>query len=713
MQTLLANNNKADSVSLRFLDYASLVDPRKVLRGPFLQATISSFSAFSNNNNPYEGRKIPKKFKGYIVLVYAVIPKDSPWLQGQKPEPNDSMFTPFVCKIQAVNFKDYLEHKGNQNKSITGSSQHGKSFLNKKFNDPAFDDQPKIIFSFKPGDHALKMKGFEIRDAREHMPPIFADDVAFAEAYKATFFDERTSTGIQLQQTTSLLKELAKEAQNSTTKDWNAFFAVCDKRRNDKKRTTRNQQEALATIEQNCREIAQELVSFSKSKPLDFGKSIVVDFASIRSDIGQKFCSELLCTQLWHDVETGKRINVSIEIDEARRITTNPYSMIHTLSKEIGYRGRVSFITQNLKDINAKSSTSIATKICFRAGNEDQLLYQHLPMLHDTLTRLRPFQFIDLEFPRIHEYIPVFQYVPSDEELANLPTAQERAAGQSPKNHGGGKQPENEAAFKKELRKEKDVEESREKSRERESPEGEGNQRGEKKRDRPRIDEEEIYAMLPSYDWPIEQEYFKKHSSCTQDKVKLAVTETFNRLRKAGRVGSAWIEEFPEQTYFAFHYPKKESEGKNNLTRLHSYMQASAATAIRQLTSIGHCSISGEKSNPDIETENLDIEIETGKANRNLKRLEARLTATLEDSKKSNKSIIIIVPSEEEAGAYTRQLLRYLMGYPNRMSIMTLKELRKWVAQVKMKGDDALNAESQWFLNMQLGKTSESKTNQI
>lgn len=126
------------------------------------------------------------------------------------------------------------------------------------------------------------------------------------------------------------------------------------------------------------------------------------------------------------------------------------------------------------------------------------------------------------------------------------------------------------------------------------------------------INEDELWHLLPEYDWEIIKLYAKKNPNIEFNKVKFLVSQMFKKLEKAGRASPTRIEEFPEQRATAFHYLRKDELGRSNVSEMHIYMQKSAKNAISQLYRIEHDSGSGELSNLDLITATLDVEIETG-----------------------------------------------------------------------------------------------------
>lgn len=636
----------------RPLNYVNLLDPGRVLRAPLLQPI------FPGRNSPYLNRKIPEAFEGEISVIYALVPKGSPWGKSQQEESSTSSYTPFICRVQPVDMRDYIRRKGNQNISFTGASQHGKSYLTRYFF-KHFDDQQVIIFSFKPEDQALKV-GIEARDARRHLPPIFKDPDAFAQAYYTTFFKETTPTGIQLQPTGSILVELAEVTQSSEKRDWETFFASLERMR---KRAPKNEQASLDAIYRNTQQLEIEQATIGDS--IDYRKSVVLDFSTIANTEARTFYAELVLRQLWNDLSSTppRRMNVTICIDEAHRMTKQPFSIVHKISQEIGHRGRLWLITQNLTDIHPESRTNMATKFSFLAGDKDLLLYQHLDILHDALGRLRPYQFIDLQFPRFNEYVPVFQYVSERGSTTVAPAWRfEPPASVEEEGQGKGGGP------------------------------AEGEERGkevEEMKEKPEIaiDEGEIKVLLPNYWTPIIRQIAREKPDVPFNELKFAVSQMLKRIN-AGKIE---LDEEQDQPYHSFYYARGE-----NISQLHEYLQSKAKLTLGKLYRLKHEAKSGELSNPDLEYVNdkdepiFDVEVETGLSNSNLGRLRERIVRSIGN----NVKVFVVVPNEEQSAKYTKSLLELIVEHKNCINVVTLRELKQLVMEVR-NGEHAGRDESQ------------------
>jgi hypothetical protein len=115
-------------------------------------------------------------------------------------------------------------------------------------------------------------------------------------------------------------------------------------------------------------------------------------------------------------------------------------------------------------------------------------------------------------------------------------------------------------------------------------------------------------------------------------------------------------------------------------------MQSRAKNILGQLFKLKYEAPKGALSNPDLEYVNdkdqpiLDVEVETGLSNSNLTRLKQRITRSLDNDGK----VIVVVPNEDQSAKYTKNLLEFILNHREKISVVTLRELRLWVKEVKM-----------------------------
>jgi hypothetical protein len=386
---------------------------------------------------------------------------------------------------------------------------------------------------------------------------------------------------------------------------------------------------------------------------------VVLDFSGLPNTQAKTYYSELALRQLWADIEAGRRSGITIVLDEAHRVTKQEHSIIHIMSKEIRHRGRLIVVTQALSEIREASLQNFASILCFKTGSADLSIVRGInPILHHALSQLSAYEFIDIQFPRFSEYVPVFKFVAPIVEVEVPPLELEP----KPDLH-------------QEVRKQQKEEEkaaSVEVGQSASGGKGDGAAGGgdeQKPKEKVVIAEEELTSLFPAYQKDVINKLAEKHNDVPYNDVKFAVSQTLKKLVNSGIAGTIRIEEFEEQSAFSFCYLRG-----SNVSQLHSYLQAKTRDAIGRVYKIEHYATSGEFSNPDLETKGFNFEIETGLSNNNTKNLERRLTETLKQE--PGKSEVVIVPNEDQEAKYTKHLLAFVKEYPNRISILTLRELK-------------------------------------
>ena len=254
-----------------------------------------------------------------------------------RPDIERGKFRREECSPKATDLRDYIEHKGNRNVSITGVSGQGKSYLTMHLL-RMYEDKQRIIFSFKPDDHEVHL-GIPVIEAKQCLPNPFRDINAFSESYMTAFFGEKVSSGIQLQQTPAFLQEIASQSS-----DWKSFMKTIGEKR---RTASKNQVETLNAIEQNVKSLVVEDMG---NVELASG-STVFDFSTLPTKQAQNFYAELMLRQTYREMESRVRKDVLICIDEAHRLTKSYHTILDVMSREIRDKGMLWIITQNLIDI--------------------------------------------------------------------------------------------------------------------------------------------------------------------------------------------------------------------------------------------------------------------------------------------------------------------------------------------------------------------------
>ncbi len=520
---------------MREMGFSELINAQKVLSRPIIELPMRNEERLF-----YHPEKRLKRFTGHTAIAYAIIP-DTERGKYRREE----------CSPKASSLRDYVLHKGNRNVSITGVSGQGKSYLTAHLIS-IFSDRETIIFSFKPNDHELHL-GIPVIDAKECLPNPFSDVNAFSEAYMTAFFGEKTSSGIQLQQTPGFLQELASESNS-----WNDFM----KKLTDRKRSaSKNQVEALNAIEQNVKSL---IIEDMGNVALDNG-SIVFDFSSLPTKQAQNFYAELMLRQIYREMEERRRNDVLILIDEAHRLTKSYHTILDVMSREIRDKGMLWIITQNLIDILPEMRANFGTKFTFRLGDADLNMLSYNPLMRYAVEILQPRQFIDIEFPEGTAFTPVFTYVSNG--LEHKETQKVTAVVSEPGREVG------------------------------------AGGRGEA------IDYRraalEILSERMSYATEMGKIIAEEYG-ITKDQAKLRLKSTLEELKNNNEVGR--VKYIRDGKPIVMYYSRSP-----NLSNLHTGMQSQVVEILNDLgVSINRISTTGERSAFDIETDFFMVEIETG-----------------------------------------------------------------------------------------------------
>ena len=520
---------------MREMGFSELINARKVLSRPIIELPIRNEERLF-----YHPEKRLKRFSGRTAIAYAIIP-DSERGKFRREE----------CSPKASSLRDYVTHKGNRNVSITGVSGQGKSYLTTHLIS-IFSDKETIIFSFKPNDHELHL-GIPVIDAKECLPNPFRDVNAFSEAYMTAFFGEKTSSGIQLQQTPGFLQEIASESNT-----WKDFMKSLSER---KKTASKNQVEALNAIEQNVKTLVIEDMG---SVTLDNG-SIVFDFSSLQTKQAQNFYAELMLRQIYREMEEHKREDVLILIDEAHRLTKSYHTILDVMSREIRDKGMLWIITQNLIDILPEMRANFGTKFTFRLGDADLNLLSYNPLMRFAVEILQPRQFIDVEFPEGSSFTPVFTYVSNG--LEHKETRKVAAVVSEPKREVGVGGRGETLDYRREAL--------------------------------------EILSEKMSYATEMGKIIAEKYG-ITKDQAKLKLKSALEELKNNNEVGR--VKYLREGKPIVMYYSRNP-----NLSNLHTGMQSQVVGILNDLgVTINRISTTGERSAFDIETDFFMVEIETG-----------------------------------------------------------------------------------------------------
>ena len=535
---------------MREYGFSELINARRVLSKPLIELPLRNEQRLF-----YDLSRRLRRFSGHTALAYNIIPD----LERGK-------FRREECSPKAANLRDYIEHKGNRNVSITGVSGQGKSYLTMHLL-KKFEDRQRIIFSFKPDDHEVHL-GIPVIDAKECLPNPFSDVNAFSESYMTAFFGEKVSSGIQLQQTPAFLQEIASQSS-----DWKSFMKTISEKR---KSASKNQIETLNAIEQNVKSLIIEDMGNVELA----NESTVFDFSTLPTKQAQNFYAELMLRQIYREMEDRKRVDVLICIDEAHRLTKSYHTILDVMSREIRDKGMLWIITQNLIDILPEMRANFGTKFTFKLGDADLQLLSYNSLVRFSVSVLQPRQFVDIEFPESNSFAPVLTYMPDGSEYRETPRilAAVREAGMEEEAGGRGKD----------------------------------------------IDyREEVIRILSdrmSYATEMGKEISSKYG-IEKDHAKLRIKSILEEMKNNNEVGR--VKYLREGKPIVMYYSRSP-----NLSNLHTGMQSQAVDILTELgVSVNRISTTGERGAFDIETDFFMVEIETG-LKHSLEDLKERIAGT-------------------------------------------------------------------------------------
>ena len=535
---------------MREYGFSELINARRVLSKPLLELHLRNEQRLF-----YDLSRRLRRFAGHTALAYNII-----------PDVERGKFRREECSPKAANLRDYIEHKGNRNVSITGVSGQGKSYLTMHLL-RKFEDRQRIIFSFKPDDHEVHL-GIPVIDAKQCLPNPFRDVNAFSEAYMTAFFGEKVSSGIQLQQTPAFLQEIA-----SKSNDWKSFMKTIGEKR---KSASKNQIETLNAIEQNVKSLIIEDMGNVELA----NESTVFDFSTLPTKQAQNFYAELMLRQIYREMEDRKRTDVLICIDEAHRLTKSYHTILDVMTREIRDKGMLWIITQNLIDILPEMRANFGTKFTFKLGDADLQLLSYNSLVRFSVSVLQPRQFVDIEFPESNSFAPVLTYIPDGSEYRETPRilAAVREAGMEERAGGRGKDIDYRAEV---LR---------------------------------------ILSDRMSYATEMGKEISAKYG-IEKDQAKLRIKSILEEMKNNNEVGR--VKYLRDGKPIVMYYSKSP-----NLSNLHTGMQSQAVDILTELgVSVNKISTTGERGAFDIEKDFFMVEIETG-LKHSLEDLKERIAGT-------------------------------------------------------------------------------------
>lgn len=298
-----------------------------------------------------------------------------------------------------VNLTHCILSKPNCNVMIVSTSGQGKSKLTRYLLEQ-FEDNQKIIFSFKPNDEYLKM-GYKIVEASKALPNALRDIEAFVNAFVITF--PMNAIGITAQYIPAYLREIGKESRN-----WQEFKVNLERKIGSTKNQT--QQSALLYLKEHMKSLYND----AAHEIPETNEDVVFDFSSLNED-AKTFYSELILRQVWKDMTApGKaKKDVIVCVDEAHRLLRSfeKYESIYVeMSREIRAFGMLWTATQNYTDIPSHVGNQFATQFLFNTNHQDDL--HALRIIDEKLawsaSSLPKHCFTDARYEWVHQVVPEF-----------------------------------------------------------------------------------------------------------------------------------------------------------------------------------------------------------------------------------------------------------------------------------------------------------------
>ena len=520
---------------MREYGFSEIINARRVLSKPLIELPLRNEQRLF-----YDLSRRLRRFAGHTTLAYNII-----------PDAERGKFRREECSPKATDLRDYIEHKGNRNLSITGVSGQGKSYLTMHLL-KKFEDRQRIIFSFKPDDHEVHL-GIPVIEAKQCLPNPFRDINAFSEAYMTAFFGEKVSSGIQLQQTPAFLQEIASQSS-----DWKSFMKTIGEKR---KSASKNQIETLNAIEQNVKSL---IIEDMGNVELANG-STVFDFSTLPTKQAQNFYAELMLRQIYREMESRTRKDALICIDEAHRLTKSYHTILDIMSREIRDKGMLWIITQNLIDILPEMRANFGTKFSFRLGDADLQMLSYNQLVRYSVSVLQPKQFTDIEFPESQAFTPIMKYIPDGSEYKESPRILAAVKGAKMEEGAGGRGKE--IPYREEVLR--------------------------------------ILSERMSYATEMGKEISAKYE-IEKDQAKLRIKSVLEEMKNNNEVGR--VKYLRDGKPIVMYYSRSP-----NLSNLHTGMQSQAVDILTELgISINRISTTGERGAFDIETDFFTVEIDTG-----------------------------------------------------------------------------------------------------
>nr|AEP23072.1 FtzK domain-containing protein [Picrophilus oshimae] len=511
--------------------------------------------------------------------------------------PNMAKSESYKQKKKNLNLLLYTLTKANSNILITGSSGSGKTYLMKDFL-ALLSEMPQVIFSFKPNDDYLKLKG-DIIELPKFMPDVFNDKEAFIESFNVAYPIDMQ--GIMASALPSLLRDMLNKSKN-----WNELINNILSEINQEKDNIRRSN--LIYIGNQLKSLYYES---NTTFNLTFKGRAIFDFSRL-NESAKSFYAEYILRSIWNYKQFNKGFMI-IALDEVHRLLRAGEKTIYNeLLREGRSAGLVLMsATQNYADIPTEVKNQFDTQFTFKTtSNKDLTEISAInPAIAQAITSLPLHSFVDLRFDVIQNYLPIWtmreKRMHEDLEITepSYKAVEIKAEIQETKN-------ELEEPVKENLNK----------------PEDEFTDMVEK--------------SLPDYAYNIA----KKISSNTKediDKLRLKVNKSLKELYNKGVIDRINLETGKNDIVLYYH------KG-SNISELHEYMKNKAVETLKALgVNIIKTDISGQEG-ADIECEYFNVEIETG--------LKHNTKDVFDRIKNSDKPAKIIVPNKMVKDEYKNNI---------------------------------------------------------
>jgi hypothetical protein len=500
----------------------------------------------------------------------------------------------YKSKKKNLNLLLYSLAKANNNILITGSSGSGKTYLMKDFL-ALLSEMPQVIFSFKPNDDYLKLKG-NIIELPKFMPDVFNDKEAFIESFNVAYPIDMQ--GIMASALPSLLRDMLNKSKN-----WNELINNIYNEINQEKDNIRRSN--LIYIGNQLKSLYYESdTTFN----LTFKGRAIFDFSRL-NESAKSFYAEYILRSIWNYKQFNKGFMI-IALDEVHRLLRSGEKTIYNeLLREGRSAGLVLMsATQNYADIPTEVKNQFDTQFTFKTtSNKDLTEISAINQaIAQAITSLPLHSFVDLRFDVIQNYLPIWtmreKRMHKDLEIT-------------------------EPSYKVvELK----AEITQENTQELEEPVKENLNKPE--------DEftDMVEKALPDYAYNIA----KKISSNTKediDKMRLKVNKSLKELYNRGVIDRINLETGKNDIVLYYH------KG-SNISELHEYMKSKVIETLKAFgVNIIKTDISGQEG-ADIECEYFNVEIETG--------LKHNSKDVFDRIKNSDKPAKIIVPNQMVKAEY-------------------------------------------------------------